>query len=213
MIERDASGAAAPLIPVVGVTGKYCAGKSTVAAALAARGFAELDADALTHVALREHRNEVVALFGEEVLATDGEVDRRTLGSRVFADSQKREQLERLLHPAIAGAIEERVSRQETPVTVNAVYLVRAGLHRLCDVVLWVAAPWWTRLARALRRDGHALRRVLRVMRAQHGLRLRGARTNSRDVVLIHAGCSLRALDRQVGRVVASLWRGQQQGE
>lgn len=199
--------------PVVGVTGKYCAGKSTVAAALSARGFAELDADALTHLALQERREELVALFGDDVLGADGDVDRRALGALVFADAKQRERLERLLHPMIAAAIEDRVSARETPITVNAVYLVRAGLHRLCDAVLWVAAPWWTRLARALRRDRHTLRHVLRVMRAQRGLRRRDARTHSREFVVIHAGRSVRALERQVSGVVASLWRSQQQGE
>ena len=213
MAEREVSQAADPLAPVVGVTGKYCAGKSTVAAALTARGFAELDADSLTHVALQEHRDQVVALFGEQVLTADGQLDRRALGARVFRDADKREQLEQLLHPLVARAIEEQVATRQTPVTVNAVYLVRAGLHRLCDAVLWVAAPWWKRLARALRRDRVSVGRALRVMKAQRGLRRRDARADSRGFTVIRAGRGLRALDRQVGAVVASLWRGQEQGE
>ena len=193
-------------VPVVGVTGKYCAGKSTVAAALAARGFTELDADRLTHVALRDHRDEVVALFGKGVLDRDGQVDRRALGAQVFADAAKRGALERLVHPAVATAIEEQLASRHTPMTINAVYLVRAGLHRLCDAVLWVATPGWRRMVRALRRDGVSVARVLRVMVAQRGLRWSDTRTRASEVVVIRAGRGLQALDRQVGRVVASLW-------
>ena len=192
---------------IVGVTGKYCAGKSTVSAALDARGFVELDADAFAHVALEHRRDEVVALFGNDVLRPDGSVDRKALGQSVFADAERRRQLEELLHPPVARMIERQVAERSGPIVINAVFLVRAGFHRLCDVVLWVAAPWWLRLSRGTRRDGVSVRSALRVMAAQKTPRRGSAHAQHPWVVTIRSGSGLASMDQQVGRVLAAVWQ------
>ena len=68
---------------IAGLTGKYCAGKNTVAAMFEKRGFIHIDVDSLGHAALPEIKNEVVSHFGIEILDRD-EIDRKKLGSIVF---------------------------------------------------------------------------------------------------------------------------------
>jgi dephospho-CoA kinase len=192
---------------VVGVTGKYCAGKSTVSAALDARGFEELDADALAHIALDELHEEVAVVFGRQMVRADGSVDRKALGRLVFGDRGGRRRLEDMLHPAVVEMVEHAVAGRSGAVVINAVFLVRAGFHRLCDVVFWVSAPWWVRLGRGLRRDGFSVRAVLRVMRAQNGLRRRTALAQHPRVVTIRTRRGQAAMERQLGRALAAVWR------
>lgn len=91
----------------VALTGGIASGKSTVAAMLRERGCAVLDADTLGHELLKPGQaayDEVVRAFGNGILAADGSVDRGKLGAIVFADSDWRARLERILHPRIIEA-------------------------------------------------------------------------------------------------------------
>src|SRR5437667_40327 len=73
----------------IGLTGNIGCGKSAVGAMLAELGAEYVDADHLVHALLAtgsqlvEH---VSDRFGPEVIAADGGVDRRRLGTIVFAD-------------------------------------------------------------------------------------------------------------------------------
>lgn len=154
---------------VVGVSGKYCAGKSQVTEILLARGYREIDVDALGHDALRSERAGVVAAFGEEIL-TAGEVDRKKLGAIVFRDEEARRRLEAIVHPvmrerAAAAAAESRNSHY--PLVVDAALLFYMELHRSCDTVIWVDAPLPLRFLRALRRDGLPIGQTIARFRAQ----------------------------------------------
>ena len=98
---------------VVGLVGGMGAGKSQVAAAFARRGASVVDADAFGHEALRQPaiRDQVAAHWGEGVLDAAGEVDRRKLGARVFADAAERLALESLVFPWIERRIQEEIDR------------------------------------------------------------------------------------------------------
>jgi dephospho-CoA kinase len=88
----------------VGLTGGIASGKSTVASFLRDHDYQVLDADALAHELLEPGQaayNEVVSEFGEGILGPGRAVDRKKLGAIVFADPQKREKLNKILHPRI----------------------------------------------------------------------------------------------------------------
>lgn len=140
---------------VLGISGTYCSGKSEVGGILKNKyGFEEVDVDSVGHEALGRRRDEVAAAFGDRILSEDGEVDRRTLGSVVFADGEKLARLESILHPEMVQVVSERVPREEGRRTlINAALLVHMGLDRLCDSVLRVDAPVIVRMLRARRRD------------------------------------------------------------
>lgn len=158
---------------VVGVTGKYCAGKSTASAILVDHGYAEIDVDALGHEALEAERERVIESFGERVRADDGGVDRKALGEIVFSDEAKLRELESILHPRMVRMTAERIAelrggeRPPVGVVVNAAILFRMRLHPLCDLVVYVTAPLFAIIRRARARDGATLRRILQRLRAQ----------------------------------------------
>ena len=65
---------------VIGLTGRYCSGKGTAAAAFASRGFAVVDADELSHEVLAERAAQVIAEFGSAVRALGGSGGKSTSG-------------------------------------------------------------------------------------------------------------------------------------
>jgi len=94
------------------LTGSISTGKSTVSKLLASLGFHIIDADQIAHKILDEEHQSVAEIFGKSLIKK-GKVDRKALGAIVFVDSEKRKQLEALLHPLIYNEIERRSSRQD----------------------------------------------------------------------------------------------------
>lgn len=141
----------------VGLTGNIGAGKSTVAAMLAARGCRVIDADRLGHGLLRAGSpvlGAVVEAFGEGILDAEGNADRKALAAVVFANVEARRRLEAILHPAIRDA--EGAEAVADPgngiVVTEAALLVETGGHERYDRLVVVTAPEPTRLDRLAER-------------------------------------------------------------
>lgn len=132
----------------IGVTGGIGSGKSTVSQMLSAKGAAVIDADLIGHQLLRPDTDawrEVVAAFGRGVLDQEGDIDRGSLASIVFADPAALGQLNSIMHPRIRRAVESRIeafqARAVEVVVVEAALLIEAGWTDLVDQLWVVAAP------------------------------------------------------------------------
>ena len=188
---------------VIGLTGKYCAGKDTVARVLASLGCAVIDVDALGHEALQENAARVIETFGPAV-ASAGGIDRRAVGRAVFGRPDELARLERIVHPAMVRRVKERIAAAGGDVVVNAAILHRMGLHVLCDAVIFVTAPAAVRLLRAVRRDHLGPRDALARIRSQADIRpqLRGAGV---DTYIVRNLGQPRSLERRVAQLARRL--------
>ena len=143
---------------LIGLTGNIAAGKSVVARMLAELGADVIDADALVHDLQRKGTptyDAIVAEFGPGILRADGEIDRRALGAIVFADPARLRVLEAILHPAVLLESQRRMSQAVTDVVVyEAIKLIEAGRHTLCDAVWVVTAPREAQITRLMRTRG-----------------------------------------------------------
>jgi dephospho-CoA kinase len=193
---------------VVGLTGRYCAGKDTVARFFAARGFLVIDGDALGHEVLAKKAAEVTALFGPSVRRVDGTVDRRALGRRVFGDPAALRQLEIILHPAMAERARRIIAGARGDVLINAAVLQRMGLSETCDAVLFVTAPPAVRLWRSLRRDRMPLRDALARIGSQRDVR---PQLNGRavDTYTVRNWGTTRSLERRLEAIVRRMKGGE----
>jgi len=146
----------------VALTGGIGSGKSTVAAALAARGALVVDADALAREVVEPGTPglaSVVAEFGPGALRPDGSLDRAALASIVFADPQRLAALEAIVHPLVgrrsAALIEEApegaVVVYDVPLLAETANGDRSRVGEF-DVVVVVEAPVETRIARLVAR-------------------------------------------------------------
>ena len=131
----------------VGLTGGIATGKTTVASMLRDRDVPVLDAAPLGHELLEPGQaayEETVAAFGPEVLDAGGKVSRAKLGGIIFADAQKRAQLNQILHPRILDILQKWFAALDEPegpefAVVEAALIVEAGYNRNLDklIVCW----------------------------------------------------------------------------
>ena len=128
----------------IGLTGGIGTGKSSVTEAFQSFGAAVLNADLLGHDAYLPGTigfEKVVTEFGQEIVNSVGEIDRKKLGPIVFSDSSKIDRLNEIMHPLIRDLIEERLvtleSNQNKVAVVEAAILIEAGWKSLFDEI-WV---------------------------------------------------------------------------
>jgi dephospho-CoA kinase len=190
-------------IPVLGLVGPIGAGKSRVAAELAAGGAQVLDADAVGHALLEQRpaRDLVLERFGPAILdrsapagADEGtgpappRIDRRALGALVFNDAAALRALEAILHPRMRRTFERAIARAQRggrarAVVLDAAILLEAGWNDLCDLVVFVDAPRDQRLARVAEQRGWTAEQLEARERAQWPAERKRERA---DVVLVN---------------------------
>ena len=159
---------------VIGLTGGIASGKSLVSQQLAERGAVVIDADKVGHEAYRqgtETFQAVVDAFGSDIVGADGEVDRKALGAKVFADPEARQRLEAIVWPAMRRMMEERLAElraQNTDVAVlEAALLIEADWLPLADEVWLVTASPETARRRLMKRNGLTAEAAEARLRAQ----------------------------------------------
>jgi dephospho-CoA kinase len=168
-----------------------------------------VDADELASRALEPGTGayqRVCDLFGDDVVRTDGRLDRSAIADRVFGDPDKRKALESIVHPEVFRGLAEVVEAHrgsDDVVVFDVPLLVETGFQDAVDVVVVVAAPREVQMARATRhlslsRDEAAARIAAQIPD--------GEREAAADVVLRNDG-DLAALDRQVDALWADLRR------
>ena len=161
-------------IRVIGLTGGIASGKSSIARFFQAKGALVIDADQLSREAVEPGSRglaEVVAAFGEGVLADDGRLDRKRLGELVFSDSARRSRLEGILHPEIRRLAEERIAcAAETGhrvVFYMAPLLIEAGATERVDEVWVVTVRPEVQLKRLQLRDNISRDEAQRIIDSQ----------------------------------------------
>ncbi|MBH0129034.1 dephospho-CoA kinase [Salinibacterium sp. NK8237] len=96
---------------LIALTGGIASGKSTVAKRWAEHGAVVVDADALAREVVEPDSPALAAIvdrFGADVLHDDGSLNRQALGSIVFGDSDARQALNSITHPAISRLAKQR---------------------------------------------------------------------------------------------------------
>lgn len=140
---------------VVGVTGGIGSGKSTVVRVWERLGARALDLDRVAWAVLSrpEIRESVLYAFGPDVLGDDGEVDRKRLAARAFADAESAEQLNAILHPPIIAEAERWIAAERRAgiahvIVIEASLILESGRKDLFDAIVLVVGDSAGRLAR-----------------------------------------------------------------
>jgi len=152
----------------VALTGSISTGKSTVVELLKQTGFHVIDADSVAHQVLDEQYQAIAKEFGE-VFVKDGKVDRKSLGSMIFADKEKRKTLEELLHPLIYVRIVEKamlLDKRAEPYIVDIPLFFEGGRYAIENVIV-VYAKKEQQLKRLIQREGYSEKEALARINAQ----------------------------------------------
>jgi len=191
---------------VIGVTGKYCAGKNAVTRILEEKGFEVIDVDKLGHEALVYRQEDIVARFGRDILTPDNRIDRKKLGTKVFGRPGELLALEQIVHPWMKEQVNTGINQSENSrdKVINAALLFYLDLHHLCDVVFLVRASLVRRFFRAIRRDNLSWISVIKRFCSQTKLSAQ-YEENDVDIYYIDNSRGIEGVARQVDRVLASL--------
>ncbi|MBI5379960.1 MAG: dephospho-CoA kinase [Nitrospirae bacterium] len=194
---------------IVGLTGGVASGKTLAAGCFAALGAEVIDADQIAREVVRPGTpawEAIIRRFGREYLLPDGYLDRKKLGAIVFADPERRQILEAIIHPLVFAETERRIreiaSRDPHAfVVLNVPLLFEAGRHLRVDKVVVVWAPEEEQILRIRQRDGLSREEALLRIRAQIPLEEKRGRA---DYVIDNSGPSV-AVRPQVEQIYADL--------
>lgn len=146
---------------VLGLTGGIASGKSMVAGMFQNLGAEVVSADDLARDVVRPGSAilaRIAEQFGNQVLRSDGGLNRPVLAEKIFSDPQARKALDRITHPAIAELASRRfkalAQKGSRIVVYDAPLLYEAGADKQVDEVVVVAVDAETQLRRLMLRDG-----------------------------------------------------------
>src|SRR5260370_40162510 len=130
----------------IGLTGGIGSGKSTVSKLLAELGAPIIDADQVGHAIYAPDGPaypDMMAAFGEGILAPDRTIDRKKLGPIVFADPAALKRLNSIVHPKMFARRREMVDAMRTggarkPIVIEAALLIEANWQPLFIQILLV---------------------------------------------------------------------------
>lgn len=146
----------------VGLTGGVASGKTAASQILKEEGAYVIDADQVSRELVQPHTstwNELIRVFGEDIVQKDGSIDRKKLAARVFSNGAQRKLLNQILHPRIREEMERRTREigQRNPeaiVVIDAALLVELGDYREMDKVIVVTSTEKQQVERLKDRDG-----------------------------------------------------------
>jgi dephospho-CoA kinase len=132
---------------LLGITGTFGSGKSTVGEILESHGITVIDSDKIVHELLKQPgptRVAVLKRFGGTVANPDGTINRQALGKIVFSDPAARKDLESIVHPAVREVSQSRIAQHadESVIALQIPLLFETGMQNMFDQIWCVDTPY-----------------------------------------------------------------------
>lgn len=193
----------------LGLTGGIGSGKSTVAACMAQAGAAVMDADAISRALTQAGGQAIPAIlaeFGETLITPEGAMNRDAMRALVFSNPQTKRQLEAIIHPLVAQALQAQtqaaIEAGKKCLVFDVPLLVESGerWRRQVDWVCVVDCQTDTQIQRVMARSQLARPEIEAIMAQQAS---RAQRLASADAVIYNDGLDLDQLERAVHEMMA----------
>lgn len=188
---------------VIGLTGTIASGKSTVSRWFRSWGAEVVEADCIGHVLLRSGspaHGKLIRAFGKDILKRNGQINRKRLGQKVFADPKYRHRLNRIVHPLLLRALRVRIERarrkEERILVVVAALIPEWKIGSWFDSVIAVTSPRKKRIQRLVE-SGFTKKEARQRLGSQLPER---KKCREADEIIINRG-SLAALRKRAGTV------------
>jgi dephospho-CoA kinase len=145
----------------IGLTGGIATGKSAVAEIFRNKGVEVIDADPIAHQALVASSpvfGSLVQTFGQDVLSTNGNIDRQKLGAKIFANSDLRLKLDAIVHPFVRKQValqKQKLLDKGCPLAIYDVPLLfEKQMQKDFDKIIVVTCDPQTQKHRLMKRNG-----------------------------------------------------------
>ena len=156
---------------IIGLTGGIGTGKTTVAKYFASKGIPVYIADEAAKEIMntKEVIQEVQALFIENVILENGQLNRECIREMVFSDKDKLVQLNSIIHPKVTIDFKNWLfQHQDAPFVIKEVaILFETNGQNYCDATILITAPLETRIQRVLERDITTKEIILKIIKNQ----------------------------------------------
>lgn len=161
---------------VIGVTGGVGSGKSVILSILEKEyGAQTILADLVAHDLMEPGAKsymEIVERFGDSIVQEDGAIDRQKLGSIVFADEKKLEQLNGITHPNVKEEIKRRIAKirkkgEASMIVLEAALLIESGYEDIYDELWYIYVNRETRYERLKEGRGYTREKTDSIMNNQ----------------------------------------------
>ena len=161
---------------VIGITGGIGSGKSVVTSLLRDKfDAAVIDTDTIGHEVMEIGKSaykKVVEIFGNKVIAEDGSIDRKKLGSLVFDNRELLCKLNDIIHPAVEAEVDKRIAeftqKKYKYIALETALLIKVGYNRKCDKVWFVYADKDIRLKRLYNNRGIGKEKAGKIFESQN---------------------------------------------
>ena len=188
---------------VVGLTGSFGSGKSTVASFFKAMGAAVIDADRISHeitlpgnLAYRR----IIAEFGAGILNADTTINRPALACLVFGRKPLACRLNAIIHPVVIRMIAARIKKiRKGVIIVDAPLLFEAGMEKSTDCVVVVKASQVNQVRRIQKKSSLTTSAILKRIQSQIPLREKVRRA---DFVIDNNGTT-----KKTKKQVEEIWK------
>lgn len=154
---------------ILGITGVFGSGKTTVAKLFAKHDYKVINADEIGHKLLNRQpiKNKIIKEFGKPIL-TKGEIDRKKLKNIVFCDHTKLIKLNKIIHPPIIKEIKSIIKKNKNKkIIVDGALLIEAKCLSLFNKLVVVKINKKEQLKRIFRKKKYNKKEVNNIIKSQ----------------------------------------------
>ena len=192
---------------ILGLTGGLGSGKTYVAKIFKSYAAQVIDADNIAHSIIRPGKKtykRVVKNFGRQILNKDKTVNRSWLARIIFSDKKLLFKLNRIMHPEIIRIIKTKIkTASKQIIIIDAPLLIEAGLKKMVDKIIVVAATKENQINRLLKRRQFNRADIKRRINTQISL---AKKVRMADFVIDNNGSKANTR-KQVGTIRRKLWK------
>ena len=158
---------------IIGITGGVGAGKSAILKFLEAEyGGRVIEADLVGHLVMEPGTagyQAILEQFGSEILDVDGRIDRKALGGIVFADPEKLQILNGIIHPAVKNWIRTEIEKEQAAgdrqlLIIEAALLIEDHYEELCEEFWYIYTEPEIRRARLKETRGYTDEKITAIL-------------------------------------------------
>ena len=194
---------------ILGLTGSFGSGKTTVARIFKSLGAQIIDADRIAHRVIKpngEIYGKIIKVFGKTILRKNKDIGRHKLAKIVFDNKDLLRKLNKIIHPEIIRIIKKRIkASSKNVIVVDAPLLIEAGLRKLVDKLIVVKITREKQIKRIQNKTSLDKADILKRIKSQISQNVKSRFAN---FVIDNSG-TIRETKKQVGRIRRLLWKNQ----
>ena len=174
----------------IGLSGGIASGKTIVSDEFSSLGADIIDTDIIARELIfsgSETLNEIVSVFGENVLQDDGNLNRKLMRQIIFSEKDKKITLEKIMHPKIQNEVKLKIQSASGQYQIIVVpLLLQSPILDFVDRVLIIDCNEKIQINRLMNRDNISEELAKKMIENQSK---REERLAIADDVILNEGC------------------------